>query len=357
MAARVHEVARDAAERLGFDEPFTLYQTPKERPYTSAQALLNERPFAIRLIGPVAKLLDDAALRALIGHELGHALALGPRADPPSRILSAWDYDAPRELLRLCDVALELTAERFAVLAAGELDAIVRLEVAMYTLDSPAALGVRAKEHLENVCRRVERGGPSLLDSSGPTSDLRVYADWLFWRSDAYQELTGTGPGDLALRDVDARLRQLCEAASKAAPLRPEPAPEADSTEATPARPGATKPHSTPRVPSARDAAHAAIASLAATVGDIASRAAKQFLAEPPEESEPPLDIDPLDELDECEQRFRALEAAADDASRPADVPPDLEARFRELEARDAATTNRTVGQDGADSVRHRRRD
>ena len=164
MAERVHRVARDAADRLGCPDPFIIYQTPRAERHVNGQALVSEAPFAIRLIGPVASVLDDGALSVLIGHELGHWLALGPRARPPSGVGRAWEY--------------------------GELD------------------------HLAEVCRRVESRGTPLFSSAHPSSAFRSYATWLFWRTELHKELTGKGPGDMAVRDVDRQLPAACDEAS-----------------------------------------------------------------------------------------------------------------------------------------------
>jgi hypothetical protein len=53
--------------RLGRADPFVLWLTPSPRPNVNAQALYWDGPFAIRLIGPVARgRLDDTAVRALV---------------------------------------------------------------------------------------------------------------------------------------------------------------------------------------------------------------------------------------------------------------------------------------------------
>lgn len=282
MAARVHRVARDAAARLGFTEPFVLYQTPQERHRLTAQALLHESPFGVRLVGPVASVLDDAGLATLIGHELGHWLASGPRASPPSLVLEAMERGAPRDVAELCVLASELTADRFALIAAGgDLEASVRLDVAVTTLDSPHALGLRELDHLAELRGRVDRReDPLLVGNTGyPTSALRLYAAWLFWRSDLHRELTGAGPGELAIGDVDALLKSLC------AERRPWPEPREEPAPVETVSPWA-----------------------AASRERDDDRALKEALAE----------------IDDVERRFRELEAA-----------DDLEARFRELEERE----------------------
>ena len=133
MAARVHRIADEAAARLGCTDPFVLCQTRRPSNAISAQALLGESPYAIRLIGPVASLLDDAAL------------------------LEAWARGATADVTRLATLAAELTADRFGLVAAGgELEAAIRLDVHTETYDCPRALGIRELDHLAELRRRVE---------------------------------------------------------------------------------------------------------------------------------------------------------------------------------------------------------
>lgn len=68
-------VARDVAAVLRCDEPYALYQLADAR-QLNAQLLLGGRPFGVRLLGPVVNFVDDAALRAMPGHEFGHYPAL-----------------------------------------------------------------------------------------------------------------------------------------------------------------------------------------------------------------------------------------------------------------------------------------
>lgn len=348
MAERIHRVARVAADRLGCTDPYALFLTPAESRLT-AQAMLNERPFAIRLVGPVASALDDAALAMLIGHELGHWMALGPGANPPSVALEAWSRGATHYLACLCVVACELTADRFAMVAGGgDLEAAVRLDVAVATLDSPAALGLRELEYLERLKQRVERNEDEILSTATgyPTSAFRLYATWLFWRSDAHRELTGNGPGDLTLREVDAMLRAACVARI--------PWPTArdglrDPSEKAPAKGEGGDVRSdvvldvtasaidgaTSLADYLRDAATSALSSVERFLDD--DHARREASERRGDEAVTDAATDAA--VDDIERRFRALEAEAPATETPAqkaEAPPaidDIEARFRALEA------------------------
>lgn len=348
MAERIHRVARLAADRLGCTDPYELFLTPTENRLT-AQAMLNERPFAIRLVGPVAGSLDDAALAMLIGHELGHWMALGPSASPPSIVLEAWARGATNYVACLCVLACELTADRFAMVAGGgDLEAAVRLDVALTTLDSPKALGLHELEYLDGLTRRVTRNEDEILSTVNgyPTSAFRLYATWLFWRTDTHRELTGQGPADLTLREVDATLRAACAARipwpSASDGLRDATAAPRAKAAGGEARSDATE----GATASARDgvsslgeylrtAATSVLSSVERLLDDDAGRAVSAT-----RDAAATSDA-VVDEPDEVELRFRALEGgrpAVVPAQSPAVSPEapavdDIEARFRALEA------------------------
>ncbi len=353
MAERVHRVAREAARRLGCDVPFTIYQTPSDHKRVNAQILLNESPFAIRLIGPIASCLDDGALAALVGHELGHWLAIGPRANPPSLVYAAQDRGACWDVYTLCILAAEFTADRFSLIAAGgELEALVRLDVAVATMDSPSALGLREIDYLDGLRRKIERGEDLLFTAGGdgyPTAAFRLHAAWLFWRSDVHHQLTGKGPGDLALRDVDVELRALADRGLPMHRTREELAtrhaaarPSAEPLAVGPAAPSTSATSAADRLVDFSRSAFATGASLGGkartTASSVASKLGRFVVgAYDAELAAVAGSASDDDEIDDLEQRFRALEGKGTSGKRTLapQIDDDLDARFRALEDRE----------------------
>jgi hypothetical protein len=315
VASRLHRVANEAAAHLGVDAPFDIVLSPKPKRSVNAQLLRGRSPFAIRLIGPVASLLDGAALAALIGHEFGHYLALGPLAQPPSFITDAHERGATKRTVSLAYIASELTADRFSLLACRDLHAMVRLEVAVTLLDAPGALGLREREFLERALATVERDEVGLSpghDASWIPTELRLHAASLFWHSHLYRELTGDGPGDLDLREADRLLRRLFEARLDRYLHDEPPAPVSSPI--------------TGFVSTAKDAVERA-----GSWTDSLARGVRQQLASPPARAVPTVEPttpsvrqtdadhaaweaiqDELAELDPMERRFRELERAAE---------------------------------------------
>lgn len=178
-AARVYRFAQEVATVLRCDAPFELFQTRDDHG-TNAQALLSRTPFGVRLIGPVVTLLDELALKAMLGHEFGHYLAHGPPANPESTILRPNSLPAGSCVHQACSVARELTADRFGLLACQDLRAAVRLEVAQATGVTTESLGLRELDYLAEVCEAVDAGGVPLVDHTHPSPELRLFNVWLF---------------------------------------------------------------------------------------------------------------------------------------------------------------------------------
>jgi hypothetical protein len=322
LAPRPYTIARLVALALGFRDDLVLYQTRSED--TNAQALWSQVPVGIRLIGPVTDRLDEGALRAMIGHEIGHFMAHGP-AEPVVRLLDrACARDVGPQFHTACHLAIEITADRFGLLGAQDLDSVIRLEIASELGVSVSGLGSREREHLEDCIRKVERKEVGFVAGrTHPSHAFRLYATWLFSRSDVYRDLVGDGPGDLAIAEVDDRIRSMClEALPLAlAEVRAKPSAPRREPAKRPARAVAATPRADAVLQRLRDAASVIHDAAVASIGPAAKRAT-------PDEDD--VYEGALDELDELEARFRRLER--EQIASRVEAPEDLERRFRELE-------------------------
>ncbi len=307
-APRFFRLAREVADTLCFNEPFDLLHTAERANRINAQAMCRSTPFAVRLIGPIAHLLSDGAFRAMLGHEFGHGMTHRER------------IRGPGVLQRNLSLASEITADRFALLACQNLEDPVHLEVACATWDSPTAQGVIAPTYLAECASRVERRVVPLLHPDGtyPTVEFRLYATWLFSRSDVYCDLVGTSAHDLSLAAVDKTLMELCINASEELEDSREPSRSEPST------PPPFPPSSPPAPLDAPD--------LLLSLAWMASQAAARLAPKPKRPSEPTRDAG--DRLDEelIRQLDRLQREAEGDTSQDVD---DLERRFRELEQRE----------------------
>ncbi|NUO49564.1 MAG: hypothetical protein HOV80_11975 [Polyangiaceae bacterium] len=308
---RFHELATEVMGVLGWTQPFKLYRSPKASEQLNAQALLGIDPIAIRLIGPVAHLLDDNAIRALLGHEVGHHLAHGPTAHPPSTLLR--DIDATDQLSLSCRFATEITADRFGLLASQDLEAMADLEVASMFGDSPKAMRTDPLQFLEECCAKVDEGSVEgvYLDSGYPTQQFRLYAARLFSTSDVYQDLTGRGSGENQLADIDALLRALAirEIRKSRVATRVHARPPVKPTEEqAPATAAAPEEVMLPDLGAFAGRALEGGMSLARVLVEKAGGLRKRALE--PQRRDPGAlsPIDDLDDADDLELRFRELE-------------------------------------------------
>jgi hypothetical protein len=357
LAPRPHRLANEVATTLGMTEPFELFQT-RDFVEINAQAFTTRTPPAVRLVGPVVNLMNDAELRVMLGHELGHILAhglgsLGVDLDTVERFRAR-----SRLLAARCSVATEITADRFGLLAAQDLDAAVGVEIVSETGLDPRALEANLAAHLESCLDRVRGGDGPIANDSHPARDFRLFAAWLFWRTDVFRELTGKGTGELRLDDVDAELRERLLDANLFARVAPPPV----VTRNVFPIPGGLKSDTSVEGFCVADEAesHQAVSSPWAARATEAWADAKTKVREAMSPSAPAsrpsprvyvtrADISPVDDLlpvddsprvdDDLERRFRVLERAAERERATTSEPTsaaadDLEARFLALEAR-----------------------
>jgi hypothetical protein len=216
MAPELHARAKEAARRLGVTEPIEIYQA--DGPENAAVHLL-PTPVVLEAQGRLLALLDEGSALALFGHELGHFLVHGPRSqDAVARVLlmrvlrrGAAPEDVLAEL-RALSMACELTADRFALLACGELDAFLRLEMISTTGLSASSLTWDTAAYLaqcqELIGRMLEAGDVS-RGVTHPEHSVRAYAAWLFSETKEYRALLGRGAGTRTLADVDRELARV----------------------------------------------------------------------------------------------------------------------------------------------------
>ncbi len=216
MAPKAIMAAVEIRDAFGLTSPVEIYQSAGRE--NAAMHLLRE-PILMEIQGRLLSLLDDGALRAVIGHEFGHFIAHGP--DSPHAQVSALATslalaeDAPVELALVAStlsMARELTADRYALLATRDLDALLRLEMVATTGLPAEDLGGDTAGYLAQCCELVEAclaEGDSAQGVTHPEHGVRAWAAWLFSETTLYRELTGCGPGTRTLDEVDALIERV----------------------------------------------------------------------------------------------------------------------------------------------------
>lgn len=216
MAPAPYAAARHCAAALGVSEPVEIYQAAGAE---NAAMHHCQTPVLLEIQGRLLSLLDQQTLAAVMGHELGHYLAHGvnhPYAGSAHTarrlLLSEAAPDEALALARRLSMAMELTADRFGLLACRDLDAALRLEMVSVTGLPASELTWDTAAYLDQSKALIEsmlEEGETALGYSHPEHSLRAYAVWLFSESDLYRNITGQGPGSRSIKDVDEQLMQI----------------------------------------------------------------------------------------------------------------------------------------------------
>jgi len=223
MAPRVHQAARDAQAALGLQKPFEIYQSAGQE---NVATYMFDQPIIFDVFGRHVSEGDGPFLKAIFGHEVGHFLAHGPHSplqdicEAARTLCAGLGSRGPDSLASGLCMAMELTADRFGLLVCRDLDAILRAVMAYTAGLSPAETTWDTEAYLEDCKELMEAtlaSGDGAIGFSHPEHNLRAYAAWLWSESDAYQELTGEGPGSRRIVDIDATLSKLLHPGPKAA--------------------------------------------------------------------------------------------------------------------------------------------
>lgn len=209
---RVQRIADEARRVLCIDREVEVHPTDAR---LAAAHRTDRGPLVVSLHWSALRDLDDDALLAVIGHELGHHLAHnGARPDGPDPFLVYWRLHADRsseirETAAAYSRGAELTADRFALLACQDLGAVLRLLSALSdeasARASTAAFLTASKQRSDQLLASKQRA----KGDSHPELLVRAFGAWLFSQSDVYYQLTGRGAGTRPLLDIDMRLAQL----------------------------------------------------------------------------------------------------------------------------------------------------
>lgn len=240
MAPDAYDVAREALVALGVDDRIELFQSGGNGVDT-ARLVLYGHPIGVEFIGGYLDRLDRGGLLAVLGHEIGHALA---HSGHPKFgwALPACEY-ANTPAKRAYSIAAEFTADRFGLLACRDLDAVLRLEMQMSAGRSVKSIRFDTEAYLMQ-CRTVAEatmaGGEIAMGSTHPEHYIRGYAEWLFTETDLYKSITGMGPGSRSLDEVNAIVERLISSPVQRAasstiakpPPRANPVPPAAQTTA-----------------------------------------------------------------------------------------------------------------------------
>jgi uncharacterized tellurite resistance protein B-like protein len=217
MAPEIAETLSHCRDVLGYERKVEVY-VRADAEFQASAMRCDGSPDIITVSSRVLEVFAPDELRFVIGHELGHLVFDHFRIPMPALAKIA-DMAGPmvtrRNALRLYlwARAAEHSADRAGLVCAGDPEAAAR---GFFKLASGLSSS-RVSADLEAYARQIEslasapearqkpRDDDDTLDcfSTHPYSPLRVRAVVAYSRSDQYKSLSGFGPGDIKLEDVE----------------------------------------------------------------------------------------------------------------------------------------------------------
>jgi uncharacterized tellurite resistance protein B-like protein len=217
MAPEIAETLSHCRDVLGYERKVEVY-VRADAEFQASAMRCDGSPDIIALSSRVLEVFAPDELRFVIGHELGHLVFDHFRIPMPA-LAKIEDMAGPmvtrRNALRLYlwARAAEHSADRAGLVCAGDPEAAAR---GFFKLASGLSSS-RVSADLEAYARQIEslasapearqkpRDDDDTLDcfSTHPYSPLRVRAVVAYSRSDQYKALSGFGPGDIKLEDVE----------------------------------------------------------------------------------------------------------------------------------------------------------
>jgi len=220
MAPEVHAIMAEAKGVLGLANEIEIYQAAgfDDAGINAGVLYASEDPILVHVQGRVLTNVDEEGVLFVLGHELGHYLAHGPRwpQSDMSRVAYEIQLGVPTEQLRalasFLGMAMELTADRFGLLVGQDLTAQLKVEM-VHASGLPSSSVTWDPDAYLDQCRELMEetlaAGESAVGTSHPEHNLRAYAAWLWSESDLYRELTGQGPGSRGIDEVNETLSAL----------------------------------------------------------------------------------------------------------------------------------------------------
>lgn len=209
---RPHRLARDAAGALGVDLPIALYQLHGN---AHANAGLCFAPGEVHVVvsGPLLAALDDAELRALLGHELAHHRLLtlddGAYRVATDLIEASAAHDSAGPAFVAAALRnrrwTEVFADRGAAIAGGGIAPAIACLVKLGTGLAEVSTDDYLAQAREVVAQLVEAEPTERDDATHPETAVRAVALelWQARGDDAEAEIARLVDGAIALETLD----------------------------------------------------------------------------------------------------------------------------------------------------------